>query len=418
MAETITLIFADIKGNNNKMWKATLHDDDSVISEFGRVGLGTQRKDYGKVGKVFFDKKVREKTKKGYTEAKTVDNSASSTSAATSNNLLLDIAKSQIKLGSASLERLIERLVSSNIHRITSSTQINYNTSTGVFSTPLGVVTKEGITEARDILAQMVPLVSARNHSSCVDLANKYLRIVPQNLGMRKLDVSWLFPDIAAIQKQQSVLDSLESSLDTLSSKPLKDSASTNNATYEKVFGASLNICGDDKVRARLVKWFESTKKPMHGYGSAKVAEIYEVDVVDYNAEFISDPNTVEVFHGTSQANVLSVLKSGLLISPPSTAVIAGKLFGNGLYGSQTSTKSLGYALGRWGASVGDAGWLFVCNFAMGKAYYPTTYGISSVPAGFDSCWALPEKTRLHNDELIVYSKNRIRMNYLLEVKA
>jgi poly [ADP-ribose] polymerase len=126
--------------------------------------------------------------------------------------------------------------------------------------------------------------------------------------------------------------------------------------------------------------------------------------------------NVTEVYHGTSQANLLSILKSGLKTSPPSSAYIAGKMFGNGIYGAINSSKSLGYTFGRWGGSQGDSGWLFVCDFAMGKIHEP--HGTCSRPAaGCDSVWAKSHKCGLNHDELIVYRNNQVNIRYLLECK-
>ena len=155
----------------------------------------------------------------------------------------------------------------------------------------------------------------------------------------------------------------------------------------------------------------------MHHYTHLQVQYIYEVDIEDYNKNFDSAIGSItEVWHGSSQANILSILKSGLKVSPPSTAAIAGKMFGNGVYGSQTASKSIGYSLGRWRQPAGESGWLFVCEFAMGKANYPTG-ATSHLPTGYDSFWAQPEKTGLLNDELIVFKEAQIRVKYLLEIK-
>ena len=70
----------------------------------------------------------------------------------------------------------------------------------------------------------------------------------------------------------------------------------------------------------------------------------------------------------------------------------------------------------RWGQGKGDSGWLFVCEFAMGNPYYARN-SLSNIPAGYDSCWALPKNTSLLNDELIVYSNDRVKIKYLLELK-
>jgi poly [ADP-ribose] polymerase 2/3/4 len=154
----------------------------------------------------------------------------------------------------------------------------------------------------------------------------------------------------------------------------------------------------------------------MHNYGSVRVREIFSVNVHQMTNAF--ENKTVpmqEVWHGTSQANCLSILKSGLKCSPPSTAAIAGKMFGNGIYGAINSSKSLGYTFGRWGqGGTGDAGWLFVCQFAMGRTHI--AHSSCNPPHGYDSIWA-KAGSGLYNDELIVYRNSQVKIKYLLECK-
>lgn len=125
--------------------------------------------------------------------------------------------------------------------------------------------------------------------------------------------------------------------------------------------------------------------------------------------------NIEQVFHGTSEANLLSILKSGLKVSPPSTAFIAGKMFHNGIYGAKESSKALGYTLGRWGGSTSSFGWIFICNFAMGKTYDPVHAG--APPNGYDSVWARAKKCGLYHDELVVYKNEQVQITHLLECK-
>ena len=191
-----------------------------------------------------------------------------------------------------------------------------------------------------------------------------------------------------------------------------------NNTAQEQIFKVDLDVLSDQSERSRLDRYFETSKKRMHGYDNIHVREIFKVTIHDMKSAFnTSLGNIEEVYHGTSQANCLSILKCGLKATPPNTAAIAGALFGPGIYGAKNSSKSLGYSLGRWGqGGVGDSAWLFVCNFALGKAYSTTAYGCSR-PSGYDSIWAKSSTNGLKNDELIVAKNNQCDIKYLLECK-
>ncbi len=410
-------IFSDLNENNNKFWYIELHDNGLVVTKYGRVGFSGQETSFPSGGQHFYDKKIKEKTKKGYTPLRTVDAGPSSSSKIVSNSSLHTIVHNQIAKGKPQLSKLIQRLVDANVHNITSSTNITYNSSTGLFSTPLGIVTQDAIDEARNLLVQIKKALKQNDDDTMGAPVNQYLRLIPQNIGMRRMRAMEIFPDDDSIKKQGDILDSLEASYAAVLSKPKDD---TSDTPEEKVFEVELDILTDNRERDRLEANYEKTKKQMHGYGSVKVKEIYKVVIVNMQTAFEKSGKQLgsiqEVYHGTSQANLLSILKSGLKVSPPSTAYIAGKMFGNGIYGAIDSSKSLGYTFGKWGGSRAESGWLFICDFAMGKIHEPSGT-CSRPPAGYDSVWARAKKTGLYHDELIVYRDFQCNVKYLLECK-
>lgn len=404
--------------NNNKWWTGQVFDDGTVKATWGRVGYTGDSGEW-QGGDSYLEKKIREKTKKGYSEVKTVGSVdvAPGSGSPVKDRDLHAIAKSQlIKSSNPTLEKLISRFVQANVHKITSSTQITYNSATGLFATPLGIVTMDGLTEARNLLAQFAPIVRKGKFGPDADaILCQYLRLIPQSLGMKRFTAQSVIPDDNALQKQSDLIDSLESSYQaTLTVAPTP--AGTPAKAQEQVFKVDLDVLGDFAERARLESYFEKSKKRMHGYDNVRVKEVFKVTIHDMENVFERNTKPIqEVFHGTSQANCLSILKSGLKVSPPSTAAIAGKMFGNGVYGAINSTKSLGYSMGRWGQSgVGDAAWLFICDFAMGKTYSTTTS--CNPQRGYDSVWAKAGHS-LHNDELIVYRNSQVNIRYLLECK-
>lgn len=406
--------------NNNKQWTGRLFDDESWTAEWGRVGCAKPDSGTWQTTKKF-EALVRSKLKKGYSEVKTIGSVAAlsgSSSIAKGHDLHI-IAKSQlIKSSNPVLEKLIARFVQANVHKITSSTQITYNSTTGLFATPLGIVTMDGLIEARNLLADIAPFVRKSKFGTKSDaLLCKYLRLIPQNLGMKRFSTQTVIPDDNAIQKQNDLIDSLESSYRATLTAPAAAPGSPAKA-QEQVFKVDLDVLTDFTERARLDRFFEQSKKRMHGYDNVRVKEIYTVNIHEMtNAYEHKTGSHKEVFHGTSQANCLSILKSGLKTSPPSTAAIAGRMYGNGIYGAINSTKSLGYSYGRWGqGGVGDAGWLFICQFAMGKTYDTDGSLYSGAPRGYDSVWAKAGRS-LSNDELIVYRNAQVRITHLLECK-
>lgn len=74
--------------------------------------------------------------------------------------------------------------------------------------------------------------------------------------------------------------------------------------------------------------------------------------------------NHVFLWHGTSVANLLGILSQGLRISPFS-ANLAGNIFGNAIYFSDSLMKALGYA-----SSGGKLSVILLCEVALGNVYH------------------------------------------------
>lgn len=408
----VRLIMCEADTNNNKFWTGTLRDNDDVFVEWGRVGMKAQSKLHVEAGRGFLDDKEKEKLKKGYTPLKTLAVGGSTKTTVVETRDLSSIARNQIKVGNSNLQKLVDRLVQANIHQITSSTQITFDVGTGLFTTPLGIVTKDGITEARDLLAK----IKATKVESAKALISSYMRIIPQNIGM-KFDVTKIFGTDELLVKQSDLLDSLESSYQALQ-KPKAD-PTTPTIKEESIFNVELDILTDAKEISRITKKFHETRKSIHSSSKLDVKDIFTVHINHIRTSFQSGKgvgNIQELWHGTKKANLLSILKTGLKVSPPSTASIAGKMFGNGLYFSDQSTKSLNYAYGYWDGKYDNNCFMFLADVAMGKAFTPGSYDRHSLPrSGYDSTFAKAGQSGVQNNEMIVYRENQVDMRYLVE---
>ncbi len=51
---------------HSKIWIGHLFDNNLVVTEWGKIGYDTQSKSFPDAGEEFLNKKVAEKTKKGY----------------------------------------------------------------------------------------------------------------------------------------------------------------------------------------------------------------------------------------------------------------------------------------------------------------------------------------------------------------
>lgn len=414
----VKYIKADVRQNNNKFWYGKVYDDATVHLNWGRVGAKGQTKVkefYGQYeAEDFLSKKETEKSRKGYKPLNVIGE-GETVEVTTSTSTLATIAKDQIRTDSSLITKLIDYFTQANIHNITTATggQITFNGS--VFQTPLGIVTQDAIDRASNVLSGIGSLVANQDYGySMEDKTNEYLMLVPQNIGMRKLDVRSFFGSLADVQKQQSIVDSLQASLDSL--KTAQD-ASQDDA---KVFDVDITLVKDDSVLDRIKRLYKRTRQTIHSCNGLRVKKVYEIDIASVREAFEqgkSVGNVKELWHGTRVCNILSILQKGLIIPPANSSHCTGRMFGNGLYFSDQSTKALNYSYGYWGGGSSDTNcFMFLADVAMGKAYSPSNRYSKSFPvAGYDSTNVKGGNAGVYNNEMIVYKTNQVNLKYLVE---
>lgn len=414
--DSCTLIYVEVDENSNKVWQGRVLDDASLIIEWGRVGNQFQSKTYyfNSIGLAQnkFDRTKRQKLRKGYTEAQVINQSQSYNLALTESDLEL-IAGKQIEHGKdPRAKQLIRYLVTVNIHNITSQTNISYDATTGNFSTPLGLVTPEAIALARDYLIKIANATLKNNRSTRI-LINNYLRLIPQKLGS-KIDYA-RFISIQEIQRQYEILNALNASIE----QPKSDRDRVFECSIKRVPGSSVE---GRKIFRDLNQIYASTINSNHLSASYKLRRIYEIDIPSMNQAFTKKAaeigNVKLHWHGTRASNLLSILKQGLIIPPANAEQCTGRMFGNGIYGSEQSTKALNYATNYWNQSGDDEQriYMLLCEFAMGKEYHLQSNHQGNLPiSGYDSTYVKPGSFNVMNQESIVYNTAQVNIKYLCE---
>lgn len=411
------LIFVGTANNNNKYYQLELSGDDVKV-EYGRVGSNPQTRTYSG-GQRTFDKKLNEKLKKGYVESK-VDTEVVEVTTNSQGNIM-DIAMKQIKTDVVSAN-LIKKLVQQNIHNITSNTKIKYDIKTGYFKTALGIITKAGVEEAIDLLHEIKQLVIDDKHRSnarFIKLNETYFCIIPTILPNLR-DFSNLLITERRVEEQLDICDALMKSLDIIQAEKDKINQTDPKIVHEQLFEASVLELTDMNEFKRLEKYFHDSKNSRHGHNAYKIDKIYHVSLGKEEQEFRHDlGNVMELFHGTKVANLLSILKSGLLMPKYSPGSTTGYMFGQGLYFANQSTKSLNYCDGMyWNRSQSqDKIYMFIADIAMGTYQVPNSTKSRKPDNGYHSYWAKPGKSGIQNDEMIVFDNNQIKLKYILEIR-
>jgi len=415
------LVLTSVEDNNNKFWEATLFDTNDVLCRWGRVGADGQSKTFPGVGQKYIDSKIREKQKKGYKEMQVVDAPCAVTSKV-DGSALKTVAKKQIKHNSPLVDQLIDFLVKVNRHDITTASGGRLTVdSSGLIKTDLGVaVTQETLDRARKHLVLISTCINKKDIDSQIFIQNinEYLMCVPQKVGARRgWEKSFITSD-SDIQRQAALIDSMESTLKTIASRPVVDDA----GHEEEVFNVELVLLDDKKQISRINDLYRATLQNRHASSHLRVANVYAVDIKTMRNAFENDgaklSNIWELWHGTRAANLLSILKSGLVIPSANAAHVTGRMFGNGAYFSDQSTKSLNYSYGYWdGGSRDNICYMFLADVGMGKYYIPS-HSVQSIPKGYDSCFAKAGQSSVVNNEMIVYRISQCNLKWLVEFKS
>jgi poly [ADP-ribose] polymerase 2/3/4 len=425
-------IKSDLKKNNNKFWTAQVYDNGDVVTIYGRVGDSgqTRRKGFVTVAAAdkFVDKKIKEKTRDGrngeiaYRPLNVVEGTegVKQKVQAVSSGNLENLAQKQIKYSNPNVASLITYLTKVNAHNISKATggQITFNDTTGLFSTPLGVVTQDNIDDANKVLDAIADLVDKGRYAKKIsDLTNDYLMLVPQDIGRRRLEVKTFWSDLTKVQSQKQIVDSLQASLVQASSQPAR--TKTIDVPEEQVFDVQLDLVEDGNTIDRITNMYRKTRKRMHSCYHLDVKTVYSVDINTVSSAFAQYgakmDNIWELWHGSSSSNLLSILKGGLIIPKSSSAHVTGRMFGDGVYASNISTKALGYAYGYWSGKRDDNCFMFLLDMAMGNYHVPSSYGSHFPVQGSDSTFAKPGKSGIQNEEMIAYKLPQVNLKYLVE---
>jgi poly [ADP-ribose] polymerase len=262
--------------------------------------------------------------------------------------------------------------------------------------------------------------------SKYLNLISDYLRLIPQNVGM-KIHPESLYPDLNAIQKQNSILDSLQASLDQLTAVGQKAKANVVKGDAARVFNVKLELIEDSREVDRIRRKYKSTLNSGHSCSHLDVQKVYGVNIPSMRDAFESDGRKMEnvepgkikeLWHGSKCSNLLSILAKGLIIPPANASFCTGRLMGAGAYFSDQSTKSLNYSYGYWsGGSRDNHCFMFLADVGLGKWYIPNGGGTfeKQYREGYNSIFAKAGRSGVINNEFVVPRVSQCNLTRLIE---
>ena len=422
MAQREMLIYVDTNGNNNKFYELTELSSGGVSVRYGRVGSEGTTRTYNGYGA--YETKKREKLRKGYVPF------AGDSNVAVAVNKGADAEASVIKglfaKATPAASALAATLVSNNRHSISLGTGGKITVSdSGAVTTALGPVTRAQLAEATALLDAIDRKLPPASAVPAKDIS-AYLTLIPQRITNLRDTDKWLTREW--VREQRDLLDALRTAVTLNAPVSSDDTVEAMKARHTLV-----EVAKSSKVFKDIEKRFRDSMNAMHVASSYKPVRVWAV--TDENApewdKLMEDRKWHRtLWHGTTAGNVLSILRTGLICPPSSDARYAtsGRMFGDGVYFSDQSTKSLNYAVGAWNRNTGTGNpMMFLSDVAMGREYRTTASDTASTAVraartGKDhkgrphtSLFVKAGTCGVRNNEMIVWDSAAIKITYLVE---
>ena len=446
------LMCGNVIGNNNKFYCLEIQKNKNnvyrIFSHYGRLGktntydirdddngksltdLNIVEKEFNRIiAKKLKGKKVKdddgiERLEK-YEEIETIKPNVGSPNICNKETIVdvkinnSEVIKQSFKNTNSVISRIINQIVEENVHNIVSQT--TFKLTKNGFETPLGPVTQSHIEKAKLPLNELKSIFEKygkldKKIKNIAELNTQYFSLIPHDFGHKISDNDWIL-DSNKLLNEYDLLEQLSSAV-TMGSALSDDANSKINA-----IGCDIQLLEDKKDFERIKRYVETSKAMNHKSMDIwyyNIKNIIKIEIPNVRKRFkefgTKFGNIKELFHGSKNCNILSILKNGLIVPPYNSPGVTGRMFSDGLYFANNSTKSLNYSTNFWNKKLSNKHsnvFLFIADVAMGKTY--ETYNQCKRPKGYDSIHAIKGKS-LINDEFIVYNLEQHDLKYLIEL--
>ena len=459
----------DIKTNRNKYYAIELHSASGsagkplhsasgasgsagkplyrVFTHYGRTDdLETNPNAGAKEGRFFddaaealacYESIYREKTspKKGYKEVSLASSKIGSQQARGTSSGQIDdktVAKLKDKGSSngapkaSSLPAPVQELVSYIYAEATEAltTTVAAKITANGIETPLGVLTIGQIERGEAILQQLYKLFESKSATPAEmeQLSGDFYTAIPHRLGRTRAAISEAVIDsMADFDAKQETLQLMKDMLAVSG-----DGAVLYDAKVDAQYSAlRCNITALDKTAPMYRELEAYVLRSQIKSKNIKVQNIYTLmRDEEWNAYDGKVGNERLLYHGSRIKNWVGLLSRGILL--PKIVVSMGVhrtdpgWLGNGIYFGDAACTSAFYT------TAGKKGTRFmaIARVALGRMapFTKITYGLTEPPSGFDSCHGVRnvagKPSQFADDEFVVYSTNRQRMEALVEFTA
>lgn len=389
--------------NNNKFYNC-FPEGDTFRVEYGRVDSTVTTVRYPIRD---WDKKIKEKIKKGYKDI--TDLKADLVSEAVAKNP----DENYKKIENEAIRKIVDTLQS-----------LAKETVKKNYTIAASAVTQAMIDKAQEIINDL-----SADGLGVNEFNNTLLRLfeaIPRRMTKVNDYLSKSADEFAKIlQREQDLLDVLAGQVYVKPDVVEEEHVEQGEQTILEELGLVFEECDDNDIKLIKKLMNESKDKFRNAW---RVKNLKTQERFD---KFVSDNNikdTKLLFHGSRSENFWSIIKTGLLIRP-SNAVFTGAMFSSGIYFAPKCQKSIGYtslAGSYWAGGHSNKAYMAIFEVAYGTPHVIYQHDSSCYNYNYDvlqsknpKCHCLhasASKGMLRNDEIVFYRTDQMTIKYLIEI--
>lgn len=388
--------------NNNKYYEMIENDNLTFDVKYGRVGNNPQHQSYP-MSK--WESTYKSKIRKGYVD---ITNKVSQ-------------VKSKSKYKEIS-DSVIAGIISFLLTESNNNVADNY------------LVKSENVTKAQIDESQSI-LDSISNMLHCsfltedkINNINKKLQQLYSIIPRKMKHVSDYLLSCSDINKAKRLILSEQDNLDSMSASVSMNTELDDN-TEEKTILDVLDI-NIERITNEEEQYIKNALGSIKDKYHQAVRVIHNKSKQKFEEHIAKvDNKKIELlWHGSRNANWISILQTGLLIRP-SGAIHTGSMFGDGIYFANKARKSYGYTSGNgsyWANGNSNKAFMALFEIHTGHTYhinkhtsecYKFSESYIKNKNNYDSVFA-HGGIDLKNDEKIVYNSNQCTIKYLVELHS
>jgi poly [ADP-ribose] polymerase len=354
-----------------------------------------------------WDKKIKEKIKKGYKDI--TDLKADLVSEAVAKNP----DENYKKIENEAIRKIVDTLQS-----------LAKETVKKNYTIAASAVTQAMIDKAQEIINDL-----SADGLGVNEFNNTLLRLfeaIPRRMTRVNDYLSKSTDEFAKIlQREQDLLDVLAGQVYVKPDVIEEEHVEQGEQTILEELGLVFEECDDNDIKLIKKLMNESKDKFRNAW---RVKNLKTQERFD---KFVSDNNikdTKLLFHGSRSENFWSIIKTGLVLRPVNV-VITGRMFGRGIYFAPKCQKSIGYTSlsgSYWAGGSANKAYMAIFEVAYGKPYdvydfnskfYDLNYNnLQNMCPGANCLHAHAGHGMLRNDEIVVYKEEQLTIKYLIEI--